>query len=130
MLWHTRFLGFSKTMKKESGFTLLELLLSIVIASVLLSISILAINPASQFAKARNTKRLNDVTLILNAVGQYSADHKGQLPTSIPTGTALDITSSVGGANLCGDIMPTYIPALPSDPKTSGSDIANCTTYD
>lgn len=117
-------------MKSQTGFTLLELLLAVVISSILLSIAIVTINPAAQFAKARNTKRLNDVALILNAVGQYSSDHKGQLPASIPTGTALDITSSFGGANLCGDIMPTYMPALPSDPKTSGADITNCTSYD
>ncbi len=51
----------------------------------LLSITLIAINPAKQFSQANDTKRRSDVNAILNAIDQYAADNKGQLPASITT---------------------------------------------
>ena len=119
----------SALFKKQKGFTLIELLIVIGILAVLLSIVLIAINPARQFAQADNTKRRSDTTAILNAISQYSAEHKGLLPTAITT-TAQNISD--GGANICADVMSNYISALPSDPKAAngGSAITSCTTYD
>lgn len=99
------------------GFTLIELLVVIGILAVLLAITLIAINPAKQFAQANNTKRRSDVNAILNAINQYMADNKGTLPTGI---TATLQTISNSGANLCTALVPVYIAALPVDPQTNG----------
>lgn len=118
-----------KVFKKNSGFTLIELLVVIGILAILLSIVLIAINPARQFGQANNTKRKSDVTQILNAIGAYSADHKGVLPAGITT-TAQEIGSGTGKADICADLLTTYIPALPVDPQVNnGAEITSCTSY-
>ncbi len=100
-----------------SGFTLIELLVVIGILAVLLTIVLVAVNPARQFAQANDTKRKSDVTTILNAIGQFEADHKGVLPAGITT-TAETIGTGTGNADICLDLMSTYVSALPVDPAT------------
>ena len=100
----------------NKGFTLIELLVVIGILAVLLAITLIAINPAKQFAQANNTKRRSDVNAILNAINQYMGDNKGTLPTGITTTTQ---TISNSGANLCSVLVPVYIAALPVDPQTN-----------
>ena len=114
----------NKLNKIQKGFTLIELLVVIGILAVLLAITLIAINPANQFAKANNTKRRSDVNAILNAVNQYMADNKGVLPTGITT-TARTISDT--GADLCTVLVPRYIAALPVDPQTNnGQEVTNC----
>jgi prepilin-type N-terminal cleavage/methylation domain-containing protein len=95
------------------GFTLIEILVVIGIIAILAAIVIIAINPARQFAQARNSQRSSNINAILNAVGQYIADNKGILPTQITT-TKQDISNT--GANLCALLAPIYLPSLVVDP--------------
>ena len=115
----------------KKGFTLIELLVVIGILGILLAIVLIAINPARQFAQADNTKRSSDVNSLLNAIHQYSADHRGVLPAGIPTGTypTDSVSISAAGANICADVSPTYISLLPSDPQAANNGIAisDCT---
>lgn len=108
-----------KDIKLQKGFTLIELLVVIGILTVLLAITLVAINPQRQFQQANDTKRQSDVNTILNAVMQYAADNKGAIPTGITT-TAKTITSTAGAGNvdLCSDLVPKYIADLPVDPTT------------
>lgn len=111
---------------RARGFTLIELLVVIGILAVLLAITLVAINPARQFAQSNDTKRQSDVNAILNAVNQYMVDNSGQVPGAI-TSTPTEISNA--GANLCGDLVPTYIAALPADPtnsSTNGEQITDC----
>lgn len=114
--------------KNQKGFTLIELLVVIGILAILLSIVLIAINPARQFGQANDTKRRSAVTQILNAIGAYAADNKGNLPSQVTTANQ---EISDAGANLCSVLVPTYIPALPTDPTLNTTDIsAPCpTTY-
>lgn len=107
--------------KSNAGFTLIEVLVVIGIIAILAAIVLVAINPARQFAQARNIQRTSNVNAILNAIGQYAADNGGDLPT-IPTSTS-DISSA-----LCSELVPIYLPALPSDPQSAfdGKDITAC----
>lgn len=115
--------------KIKKGFTLIELLVVIGILSILLVITLVAINPVRQFQLANNTKRRSDVNAILNAVHQYAADHKGQLPAGIATSVE-SIGSGVGNADICTDIVPTYIAAVPADPLTNnGASVTDCSSY-
>lgn len=115
------------------GFTLIELLVVIGILAVLLAITLIAINPARQFAQANDTKRRSDVNAILNAVNQYMADNKGTLPAPIPdtTAGAVSITNTAP-AGLCAALVPQYIAALPVDPQQNGGQpVTDCsTTFD
>lgn len=107
--------------KYTKGFTLIELLVVIGILGILLAIVLIAINPARQFAQANNTARQSDITTILNAIHQYSADNHGQLPTNMPAKGAAAVEIKSGAAASVGDIcqalVPTYVAALPTDPK-------------
>jgi len=121
-------------MKNQKGFTLIELLVVIGILAILFSIVLIAINPARQFGQANDTKKRSDTLQILNAIHQYAAEHGGALPTNMPaksdTNPPVDISNA--SANICADLMPTYISALPSNPSgaSKGVPITTCTTYD
>lgn len=107
------------------GFTLVELLVVMGILSVLLAITLVAINPQKQFQKTSNTQRLSDVGQILSAINQYAIEQKGQLPAGIGA-TPKSISST--GANLCAALVPEYLPALPSDPLSAsqGAPVSDC----
>ncbi|KKP67332.1 MAG: hypothetical protein UR68_C0044G0007 [Candidatus Roizmanbacteria bacterium GW2011_GWA2_35_19] len=112
----------------RKGFTLIELLVVIGILAILLAITLIAINPARQFGQANNTKRRSDILQVLNAVHQFVAENQGQLPAEVSgltadTATALNDTNF---PNLCGQLVPNYIPALPTDPSLNTTSITTC----
>lgn len=112
--------------KKDSGFTLIELLVVIGILGILLAIVLIAINPARQFAQANNTARRSDVTTLLNAIHQYSADNKGKLPAGIPVAPAAAGEISKAGVDICLLISPTYVASLPTDPSLDVPAVSDC----
>ncbi|MBU2524809.1 prepilin-type N-terminal cleavage/methylation domain-containing protein [Patescibacteria group bacterium] len=115
-------------MNNKKGFTLIEILLVIVIIAVLAGIVLIAVNPARQVSQANDAQRRSDVNSILNAIHQYAIDNRGALPSSITT-SAQTMGSSVGQANICSNLVPTYIAALPYDPTASGSGYTDCASY-
>ena len=117
--------------KHSKGFTLVELLVVIGIVGILLAITLVAINPARQFAQANNAKRSADVNAILNAVTQLKVDSRGTLPAGVTipvTATAFSNTDA-GLLALCNAIVPTYIAALPTDPTVAGASWVDCTSF-
>lgn len=103
------------------GFTLIELLLVSGILVILLAITLVALNPARQFAQSNNVKRTNDVNTISNAIHQYAADSGGVLDglgivvDNVPH--SISNTGAVGEADVCAALVPQYIAALPVDPQ-------------
>jgi prepilin-type N-terminal cleavage/methylation domain-containing protein len=118
------------------GFTLIELLVVIGIIAILAAVVIVAVNPAHQFALARDTQRSANVATILDAVDENMAEHKGLFtcngiafvidgpnpnPTEIMSGSA-------NGGDLAPCLVPDYVSSLPYDP-TSGS-YTSTSSYD
>jgi prepilin-type N-terminal cleavage/methylation domain-containing protein len=99
--------------KNTQGFTLIEILVVIGIIAVLAAVVLIAINPARQFAQANDSQRISNANAILNAVGQYMADNQGGLPSDVDAGME-EISIA-----LCNDLVPTYMPAMPTDPKSA-----------
>lgn len=117
--------------KLSRGFTLIEILLVIGLIAILAAIVIIAINPARQFAQARNTQRFSDVNAVLNAVHQNMIDNRGNWTCSVALPAApATITDAAGGVDICGCLVYTFLPDIPYDPVI-GSITATCTTpYD
>jgi|SRR3989344_3888573 len=112
--------------KKTQGFTLIELLVVIGIIGILAAVVLVAVNPARQFAAARDTQRRADLYGITNALYQYAVEFNGNLPpvitttpTHVGTATGLDLTF----------LTPTYIAAIPFDPANGGPGDTQYTLY-
>ena len=122
---------------KRTGFTLLELLLTIAILAILAAVTTAVINPISQMSQARDSQRKSDVSEIHKAVQQYFID-KGSYPATVLDDNLVynictsqtylpDSSSSSGspGQSGCGDlvnisrVMPAYLSGIPTDPMSS-----------
>lgn len=129
-------------MLKNSGFTLVELLVTIGIVAILMSITLIALNPEKQFRSAREAKRMADVSVILNAVSQYLVDHKtdetlpkdnisryiaaGEYKGKWDFAPKPVLTPSI---NLCDILTPRYSANLPTDPFLD-TEVIDCNNYD
>lgn len=116
-------------MRNKKGFTLVEVLLVIVIIAILAAIVIVAINPGRQVSQANNTQRQSDVKVLLDAVHEFGIDNRGTFPAGI-TATATVVGSGAAQIDICSDLVPTYIAAMPFDPTAAGAAYTDCTTYD
>jgi prepilin-type N-terminal cleavage/methylation domain-containing protein len=125
----------------RSGFTLLELLISITVIGILAAIVVLAVNPQAQLRNAKDVKRLADMNAILKAVNQFQIA-TGRLPQlngveavlihSSPSSKEICRydSSQISFATLCdifgfryiGEIAPGFIAKLPTDPEHDPAD--------
>ena len=112
------------TKKFLRGFTLIEILVTIVILSILAGITIVALNPGQNIDDANDLRRKSDVVTIMNAISQYSVDNGGTFPGDV---TATDQAISNTAANICSVLVPTYLAELPVDPLTGS--YSDCLSY-
>ena len=103
------------------GFTLIEILVVVALIAILAAVTIVAINPAKNFADTRNAQRSSDVAQILNAVTQYTSEQGHSLSGlgTIPlcTTTAAHIGTTSPNVNLSTALVDSYIVAIPKDPS-------------
>ncbi len=112
----------------KKGFTLIELLIVIALIAVIAGGVIIALNPARQFAAARNSQRWSHVSAIINTIQQNTASNQGIFTCAagvIPT--VATTMASTGGYDICGCLVPNFTAALPVDPSTGS--YTSCTTY-
>jgi type II secretion system protein G len=93
----------SKLLKKQGGFTLLELLIVIVIIGILALLIIPNITSAPK--KARDTKRKTDITTVRKGLEEYFVNN------NVYPAALSDLTT--GSAPIIG--------TLPADPKNTGA---------
>ena len=121
-----------KLLKLKKGFTLIELLVVIAIIAILAVVVFVALDPATRFADARNSRRWNDVNNLLTATHECIVDNDGDLSLcGISTSLAATQlgTCASGGATLCAGaaaacldlsgatILGPYLASMPEDPS-------------
>lgn len=104
--------------KSKEAFTLIEVLVVVALVAILAAITFIAINPAKNFADARNTQRSADVYEILDAASQYIANVGNTVAglgtiSTCPTQTII----GTGGVNLTAALVDSYIVGIPTDPN-------------
>lgn len=111
----------ASTPTNQGGFALIELLVVSGILSLLMSISLTAINPSKQLSAAQNVQIQANESAMIDAIYLYEASNGGNEPPSIssvrttPEPLAVNIP---GAINVCSDLVPNYLVALPIDPLT------------
>lgn len=113
----------SKTRKNDftNGFTLIEILVSVVVFALLV-LAVLQINPIEAQRRARDNKRLSDITTLERAILEYKIDN-GELPgTQDVTWTSNNLPDGFSGPFedaesgwIDGDLS-VYLSKLPADP--------------
>lgn len=104
---------------------MVELLLVTLYTVVIFTLFLVALNPSKQLSENRNAQRLNDITMLMSGVYQWSIDHGGEVPKNI---TEIE-TEICSNQNKCEQLInlsmltqnQTYLLKLPQDPlnKTS-----------
>ncbi len=110
----------------SAGLTLVELLVVLAVLSVLLSVSVAAINPPAIFARVRDVRRITDIAILREAVEEYFVanealpDQVGVIRQSdtLPAGSSGPLTRSC-----CGWLQASfdgYLTKLFIDPVNGG----------
>ncbi len=140
-----------KDLLKAKGFTLIELLLVIAIIAILALLIFVALDPATRFEDARDSRRFSDVNNILTAIKVDQVDNKGSYMTNITSATASEIymigdctsgATSTPVTNYCttdptqdvcvdlaGLVTDGYLGSIPVSPNGSGTWTASTTGY-
>jgi len=99
-----------KNIKKQKGFTLIELMLVVLIIGILSGVTLNVINIRGIQAKSRDARRIGDIKKIQTALELYYADYRGY-----PAKNSWENINAVGSV-FSTTLWPNYISKLPKDP--------------
>lgn len=89
--------------RKESGFTIIEVLIVLAIAGLIMLIVFLAV-PALQ-RNSRNTQIKNDASNVAGTISEFVSNNEGTLPTAVAkTGSTVNATGAAGSATATGKV--------------------------
>ncbi len=95
-----------KKLKKESSFTLIELVIVIGILAILAAVILLVLNPSQFFKETRDSQRITELQELNKALGLYQADGGSNLGTASTVYISIPDTSAT-----CSNLG---LPTLPS----------------
>lgn len=104
------------SLRKQKGFTIVELLIVIVVIAILATISIVMYRGIQE--RGRDSQRESDVAVITKALEMYYIDN-GRYPAgsgSTVINSGWSTTADASWANLATHLVPKYISSLPGDP--------------
>lgn len=101
----------SRGERSRSGFTLVELMITLAIMAVVAGIIIFIISPQRQLQKARDARRKDDLNQISQALGQYALANNNDYPVST-------VDYQITGAPWNSSWQP-YLVKVPQDPLPS-----------
>jgi prepilin-type N-terminal cleavage/methylation domain-containing protein len=120
--------------RRQRGFTLVELMVSIMIVAILATIG--AVMYSSVQKTARVSKRVQDLKAFKTALANYYTDNFNYPKTFDPGPTVvwrsectLSGVTQVAANSVIPGLIPTYMPVLPSDPLAKLTATANCYAY-
>ncbi len=94
---------------KKGGFTLIEVLVATTIIAVLAAVAVSSYTSVNK--RSRDSKRKSDVEQIRSALEMYRSDNGFYPP--------VDTTGFGNVSDLSGYLVSSYLPAIPSDPKST-----------
>jgi prepilin-type N-terminal cleavage/methylation domain-containing protein len=118
-------------MRQRQGFTLIEILIVIGLIAVLAGVLVVALNPARQFAQARNAQRYNNVDTIMGSIINNMTDNRGLFTCAAGAmpATATVMASGAGNYDIGPCLVPTYASQLPTDPSATGAQWTSSANY-
>lgn len=116
-----------KTSRKESAFTLIEIVIVLALASILLAVVLMAVNGAQQ--ASRDAQRRNAVSQVESALEQWALTHSNSYASSGKMVTVSDLYGACGSGTAaqyldCGVVVPGTGAQFASGP-TTGPTAAN-----
>jgi prepilin-type N-terminal cleavage/methylation domain-containing protein len=119
-------MAFNKRMR-QSGFTLIELLVVIAIIGLLSSVILASLNGAR--AKARDSRRIADMRQITTALEVFYNSNQAYPSTGGNWYSQCPGWGTLAANSVIPGLVPTYMPAFPSDPGMTLASNLNCYIY-
>jgi len=110
-----------KVNNSTTGFTLVEIVIVIAILGILMTITLAALNPLEQLAKARDIGKITTINSLSKGVLAYESR-----VSNAPTPSATWITDLKSGGDIAGNIVFPSGPLSPSSACSSNNENGYC----